>query len=190
MKMKHLMFAVIACAALTMGGQVVAASDGHDHASHEHGSKDHSSHEHGHDMNGGMNHDGHKDMDSGKMDHGDMGDGGHGMSGMSGMFLEKRRIDGYDVSFHVMKAQQGMEHGGSYNFMIKVEKDGKALDDVKINSKVIDPKGKAESKALMKMGDWYMNGYDLGAEGKHQLMILFKTADGQMHKGGVYYPGK
>jgi hypothetical protein len=40
----------------------------------------------------------------------------------------------------------------------------------------------------MEIGDWLIAGYDLGHEGKHQLMILFKTADGKKHKGGVYYP--
>lgn len=112
----------------------------------------------------------------------------HGHDQMAGMFLVKKSIDGYDVSFHVMEAQKGMEHGGSHNFMIKIEQGGKVLGDVKINSKVIHPNGKSESKPLMKMGDWYMNGYDLGHAGKHQMMILFKTANGQKHKGGVYYP--
>ena len=106
------------------------------------------------------------------------------------MFLEKREIDGYSVSFHVMEAQEGMRHGGSHNFMIKVEKNGKILNDVIINSKIIFPDGKDQSKALMRMGDWYMNGYDLGKKGKHQMMILFKTADGVKHKGGVYYTSK
>lgn len=106
------------------------------------------------------------------------------------MFLEKREIDGYTVSFHVMEAHEGMRHGGSHNFMIKIEKNGKALDDVVINSKVIFPNGKDQSKALMRMDDWYMNGYDLGKKGKHQMMILFKTSDGIKHKGGVYYLSK
>ena len=112
----------------------------------------------------------------------------HGHEQMAEMFLVKKSIDGYDVSFHVMEAQKGMEHGGSHNFMIKIEQGGKVLGDVKINSKVIHPNGKSESKPLMKMGDWFMNGYDLGHAGRHQMMILFKTADGQKHKGGVYYP--
>ena len=109
---------------------------------------------------------------------------------MDAMFLEKRQIDGYTVNFHVMEAQEGMRHGGSHNVMIKVEQNGKVLQDVVINSKVIFPDGKDQSKALMRMGDWYMNGYDLGQKGQHQLMILFKTADGAKHKGGVYYPEK
>lgn len=115
------------------------------------------------------------------------------MKGMSQqtdeMFLVKKQIDGYDVSFHVMKAKQGKEMGGSHDFMIKVEKDGKALPKVVINTKVVHPNGQAESKKTMKMGDWLMAGYDLGHEGKHQMMILFKTADGKKHKGGVYYSG-
>ena len=105
------------------------------------------------------------------------------------MFLEKRNIDGYDVQFHVMKVSPGLEHGGSHNFMVKIEDQGKVLEDVVINSKVIDPSGASESKYLNKMGEWYMNGYDLGKKGKYQLIILFKTADGKKHKGGVYYQG-
>ena len=106
------------------------------------------------------------------------------------MFLIKQDIDGYTVNFHVMEAQEGMRHGGSHNFMIKVEQNGKILEDVVINSKVIYPDGRDQSKPLMRMGDWYMNGYDLGKKGQYQLMILFKTADGIKHKGGVYYPVK
>jgi len=116
---------------------------------------------------------------------------GHDMShSQEDMFLVKKEIDGYTVNFHVMEAQEGMRHGGSHNFMIKVEHNGKVLEDVVINSKVIFPDGKDQSKALMRMGEWYMNGYDLGQNGQHQLMILFKTADGKKHKGGVYYPEK
>lgn len=151
----------LACLILLFIGSASHAADGHSHG-----------HNHGHDN---MKHSDH-----------DMGDMGHD----SDMFLEKRHINGYDVSFHVMEAQKGMEHGGTHNFMIKVEQNGKTLGNVKINSKVVHPNGHAEIKGLMKMGDWYMNGYDLGHDGKHELMILFKTADGKKHKGGVYYMSK
>jgi len=110
----------------------------------------------------------------------------HGNDGQ-GMFLKKTEIDGYRVSFHIMKAKPGKAMGGSHDFMIKVEKDGKALTDLVMNTKVIHPDGRAESKRVMIMGDWYMAGYDLGHPGKHQMMILFKTADGVKHRGGVYY---
>ncbi|GAV20259.1 hypothetical protein MMIC_P1223 [Mariprofundus micogutta] len=158
------------------------------------------------------------------------------MKGTTSAFLVTKEIDGYTVSFHVMKAKEGMQHGGSHhsagvpngtavsrpqgegqdapshhsarqlngmasshpqgkgqdapshNLMAKVEKDGKALTDLVVNSKVTHPNNKSESKMLMKMGDWYMAGYDLGHEGQHQLMILFKTADGTKHFGGVYFP--
>ena len=133
----------------------------HDHGDHSHDKKhSHDDHNHGHDEHGS-----------------------------SKMFLKKQEIDGYTVSFHVMEATDNMRHGGTHNFMIKVEKDGKVLKDVLINSKVIHPNGHSETKGLMRMGDWYMNGYDLGHDGDHQLMILFKTADGVKHKGGVFYSG-
>jgi len=132
--------------------------------------------------------------------HGSMS--GHGMSGMQGsmnddkpmermsqkMFLQKRQIDGYTVSFHVMAASEGMQHGGSHNFMVKVEKDGAVQPLLAANSKAVSPDGKAVSKMMMQMGDWYMAGYDLDAAGRYQLMVLFKNQDGTKHFGGVYYP--
>jgi hypothetical protein len=113
---------------------------------------------------------------------------GMDMPGKEGMFLVKRDIDGYQVSFHVMKPEEGMQHGGSHNFMVKIEEDGKVITNVLINSKVVHPDGTSESKMMMKMGDWFMAGYDLGHDnGRHQMMVLFKTADGKKHFGGVYY---
>ena len=113
---------------------------------------------------------------------------GVAMGDMKKMFLQKKEINGYTVSFHVMEAQPGMNMGGTHDFMIKVEKDGKILDNLVMNTKVIYPDGKSETKQPMKMGEWLMAGYDLGTAGSHQLMILFKTADGKKHNGGVLYP--
>ncbi len=136
-------------------------------------------HDHNHD-------DDHSNMDG--MKHDDHDSTGHDKHGKKdGMFLVKKEVDGYDVSFHIMEAKAGKEMGGSHDFMIKVEKNGKALDNITMNTKVVHPNGKEETKKVMKMGDWYMAGYDLGHEGKHQMMILFKTKDGQKHKAGIYY---
>jgi len=123
-------------------------------------------------------------------DHNDAHSHGHDEAthtSQHGMFLKKKEIDGYSVTFHIMKAKPGKEMGGSHDFMVKVEKDGKAFTNIVMNTKVKHPDGKEESKKAMKMGDWLMAGYDLGHEGRHQMMILFKTDDGKKHKGGVYY---
>jgi hypothetical protein len=112
----------------------------------------------------------------------------HSETEMSGSFLIMKAVDGFNITFHVMNAREVMRHGRSHNFMVKVEKDGKALTDLVVNSKVIHPNGKSESKMLKKVSDWYMAGYDLGHEGQHQLMVLFKTVSGAKHFGGVYYP--
>lgn len=160
--MKKSLLVVTFISAFALAGiSYAGGKDDHDHADDEHGSSNNGSHS-SHDMGNGSDE----------------------------MFLVKKEIDGYQVSFHVMQAQQGMEHGGSHNFMIMIERDDKVIDNVVINSKVIYPNGNSDSKALMKMGDWYMNGYDLGNVGKHQLMILFKTVDGAKHKAGVYYSVK
>ncbi len=110
------------------------------------------------------------------------------MAGMKDAFLKQKQVDGYTVSFHIMKAAAGMQHGGSHNVMIKVEENGRLLGDIVVNSKVTHPNGESESKMMMKMGDWYMTAYDLGHPGSHQVMVLFKTADGAKHFVGVEFP--
>ncbi|MDQ6998514.1 MAG: hypothetical protein Q9M17_07355 [Mariprofundus sp.] len=174
--MKKTIIAIASLLAMAAVQPAMAHGDQHQEAMQEHG------HMQG-DMSQMKEHSHH---DMGKMaEHGQMqGD----MQSMDELFLVKKEIDGFTVSFHAMKVKEGMEHGGSHNLMIKVEKDGKALTDLTVNSKVTHPNGKSESKMLMKMGDWYMAGYDLNHTGKHQLMVLFKTADGAKHFGGVYFP--
>ncbi|WP_372596780.1 hypothetical protein [Amphritea sp.] len=135
----------------------------------------------------------HGEMNQNQMNHSNMSQETMNSSAMpqamtdNQMFLEKKDIDGYTVSFHVMAAEEGMSHGGSHNLMIKVDKDGTTVKGVQVNSKVVYPDGTEESKPLMAMGDWQMAGYDLKASGKHQLMVLFKTADGKKHFGGLHY---
>ncbi len=198
-----------------MGGlPATQAAEGHDYDGGKSMSHEEHSHDAGmkHDDHGGMKHDDHGDMkhdDHGDMkhddhggmkhgdhggmkhdDHGDMKHEEHAKDGhkMDGMFLKKKQIDGYTVSFHVMKPADGPSMGGSHHFMVKVERDGKPIEGIVMNTKVVYPDGKDESKKTMKMGDWHMAGYNMQDGKKHQLMILFKTADGEKHKGGVYYP--
>ncbi len=170
MKLKKQSIAAFALTGLLATAPIAFAAGEHDHGDHD----DHSSHSDHSDHSDHKMHDSsdHKDHDA----------------KAGGMFLKKKEIDGYTVTFHVMKAAPGKEMGGTHNFMIKVEKEGAVLNNLVMNTRVKHPSGKAETKKAMKMGDWMMAGYDLGHEGRHQLMILFKTADGKKHKGGVYYP--
>lgn len=172
-----------------MGGfSAVQASEGHSHGE-GHGHDDSKKHSDSHEMGGhkeGHGHDdGHAEGHGDKHSHGKEGHGDHKMSGM---FLKKKQIDGYNVSFHVMKPATGPSMGGSHHFMVKVEKDGKTVDGIVMNTKVVYPDGTSESKKTMKMNGWLMAGYNMKDSGRHQLMILFKTPDGKKHKGGVYYP--
>jgi len=109
------------------------------------------------------------------------------MENMKGGFQAEKDIDGYNVSFHIMKASADKSQGGSHHVMVKIEQDGKMVAGLMANSKVVHPNGKSESKMLMKMGDSYMAAYDLGHAGKHQVMVLFKTDDGVKHFGGIEY---
>jgi len=130
---------------------------------HEHGHMDGDMHSMGMQMDGGMEH-------------------------MKGAFMTEKDIDGYTVSFRIMKAPQGKDQGGNHHVMIKVMQKGKTVSDLMVNSKVMHPNGTSESKMMMRMGDWYMAAYDLDHPGPHQLMLLFKTSDGKKHFGGVSYP--
>ncbi|MBI3772739.1 MAG: hypothetical protein HY272_08590 [Gammaproteobacteria bacterium] len=104
-----------------------------------------------------------------------------------GALEEKQAIDGYTVTFHIARAKADMEMGGSHDVIVNIEKGGKTVIDAQVNSKVIHPDGKEETKMMMPMGDSYMAGYSLGHAGKHQVIILFKTKDGAKHSGGVYF---
>ena len=136
-------------------------------------------HMHGHHMHGAM----HETM---QPMHENMGQASEGMQHTGRMFLVKRAVDGYTVSFHVMPKPNGQGH----QFMIKVEKDGKVVRDLVVNSKVVHPNGASEQKMMRAMGDWFSADYDLGHAGAHQLMVLFKTPDGAKHFAGVWYPKK
>lgn len=110
------------------------------------------------------------------------------MGDMKGAFLKKKTVDGYQLSFHVMKAAGNAEHSGAYQFMLKVEQGGHAIRNLMVNSKVRHPNNQSESKMMMKMGDWYSAGYDLTHPGDHELIVLFKAKDGSKHFASVYYP--
>jgi len=108
------------------------------------------------------------------------------MVGMKkGQFMKKTAVDGYIVTFRIMKAKVGMAQGGTHHLMIKVEKNGVVITDLAANSKASHPNEQSESKMMMKMGDWYMAAYDLGHKGPHELTVLFKTADGVKHFTGI-----
>ncbi|MDQ6999325.1 MAG: hypothetical protein Q9M12_00355 [Mariprofundus sp.] len=131
----------------------------------------------------------HGDMDGNMHNPCAMGmDAQHDMSQMHGGFLTSKEIDGYLVSFRIMKAPSGMDQGGNYHVMVKFEKDGRVLTDLVANSKAVHPNGESESKMLMKMGEWYMAAYDLDHKGQHHIMVLFKAAGGTKHFGGIYFP--
>jgi len=103
---------------------------------------------------------------------------------MQGAMMREKEVDGFRVCFHVMK---GNTPNGDNSLMVKIGRRDKALTNLIVNSKVTHPNGKSESKMMMLMGDWYMANYHLEHPGKHQIMVLFKTADGSTHFTGLYY---
>ena len=165
--MKHWMMTL---AALVLGTGVAVGAE-HGAPGMDHGSMDHGA--------------------AGEMDHGAAGEMDHESMGAGDMFLERRTVNGLTVTFHVMEAPPEMNHGGTHNLMIKVERDGSPLTDLAMNSKVVFPGdgSRWDSKQPLHMGDWYMAGYDLGGSGRHQLLVVFRTAEGSRHSAGVYYPG-
>lgn len=102
----------------------------------------------------------------------------------------RKEIDGYTVRFRIEPATPGMRHGGTHNLMVEVEKNGRALHDLLVNSRVTHPIKKTENKMMVRMGDWYMAGFDLGHPGTHRITVLFKTPDEKIHLGDIEYRTK
>ncbi|MDQ6998516.1 MAG: hypothetical protein Q9M17_07365 [Mariprofundus sp.] len=107
-----------------------------------------------------------------------------------GTFLIKKNIDGFNISFQVIKVEPAMRQGGTHRLLVKVVRNRVALSGLTINSKVSHPNDQSESKIMLETGGWYVASYNLGHAGDHQLMVLFKTEDGAKHFGGVLYQDK
>lgn len=150
-------FSIVLTALLVLGAQSALAIEGMDHSKMNHESMNHES----------MNHE--------------------TMHTDNQPFLKTTAVDGYIVRFNIMQAAGEMNHGGSHNLMLQIEKDGHVLDDVLINSKVFSPNATSASKMLMLMDGWYMAGYDMAQAGRYGIMVLFKTSDGTKHQASVYY---
>jgi len=99
-------------------------------------------------------------------------------------FLKRVDSQGYSVTFHITRVEDAVS-----TMMVKVEKDGKAIEIDKMKSKAIISDGRALMKKMKKSGAWYAVGYDLPESGQQQLMALFKTADKKNHFVTIWYPG-
>ncbi len=118
------------------------------------------------------------------------GDVGYSMRHIEG-FIARKGIEGnYTVTFHVMRAPKGMRHSRDhYHLMVGIDRNGTALTDIDVLSKVRHPDGSVESKAMIRMGDWFLARYNLDHEqGRHWIAVTFTTADGKRHSSGIYYP--
>lgn len=103
-------------------------------------------------------------------------------------FQVTRQTAGYQVTFHVIPLEDGMRRDTGHSLMVKLERNGQIIRDAKVNSRVVFP-DKSEGQQLMqRVGDWYTASYTMQGEVRHQLMILFQTADGKIHRSGTYYP--
>jgi len=97
---------------------------------------------------------------------------------------------GYEMIFHVMPAPEGLGYSRvNYHLMVSVQKEGKPITNLTLNSTVKHPDDSVEPKApMMRMGDWYMALYNLSHEkGQHWLAVSFEQA-GKTYSSGVYYP--
>ena len=99
-------------------------------------------------------------------------------------FLKIIDSNGYKVTFHVTKAEDGIS-----TMMVKVEKDRKAVEIDKMKSKAITSDGRALMKKMKRSAEWYAVAYDLPESGQQQLMALFKTEDKKNHFVVIWYPG-
>jgi hypothetical protein len=104
------------------------------------------------------------------------------------MFWKQQMVHGYQVTFHVMSADPEIDYGGTHYVMVKIDKDEQPQAGLEIQSQVTFPDGKKENKILKTRGDWYINGYDLGNEGTHQLHVSFTNPDGKPSQAEITYP--
>lgn len=101
--------------------------------------------------------------------------------------LEKREIDGYTISVHLMKITPEMNLDGSHTLLVRIEDQNRLVENAVVNSKVIAPDGRYQTKVLKEMGDWHLSSFELDQPGQHYFQLVFRTADGARHQAGVFY---
>ncbi|MDQ6992414.1 MAG: hypothetical protein Q9M31_02995 [Mariprofundus sp.] len=111
----------------------------------------------------------------------------HRMDSMAGRLFEKRIVDGYTLSFHIMKAEPGHHIGGPDNLMVRVEKGGEAMINLVLHSMVKHPDGRTIHDKMRKVGNWYLVGDGFEQVGQYQLRVQFETPDGAEHVAQLAY---
>jgi len=111
------------------------------------------------------------------------------MEHLEGVVARKGIADDYTVIFHIMRAPESMHYSkANYHLMVIVEKDGKAVKGLDMESIVTHPNRTLETKPMMEMGEWYMALYDLNHEqGRHHISVHFKVS-GKSYSADTYYP--
>ncbi len=109
------------------------------------------------------------------------------VEGMQGLLFQQKKVDGYLLTFHIMKADNHEVIACTYRLMFKAEQNGRPVKNLIVNSRVAHPNSQSESKMMMQMGDWYATAYDLTHPGEHELRVLFKAKDGRMHAASITY---
>ena len=117
--------------------------------------------------------------------------------------VKKISVDGYNLIFCVQdkeeftsllkendpeKAEGEMEMQGKntshhLSVLIEDQETQEKLNTLFMEVKIINPKGKKETKMTMWMGDHYCNYYELKEKGEYTIVAVFKV-DGEKHSAG------
>lgn len=107
---------------------------------------------------------------------------------VNGSLVAVKIVDGFEISMKVADVKDSISDGGSHNILIKIKRDDKIQRGVVVNANVLFPDKSQKSKSFMELGDWYLAGYDLGSNAKHEIMLTFKSTDGDKHNVQFVYP--
>lgn len=115
---------------------------------------------------------------------------GQEMKHEQGFIAIKGIEDDYSVIFHIMRAPL---HDGysrdEYHLMVSIEKDGKPIRKVKVQSTVRHPNGRIDDLTdMVQVGDWYLARYNLSHEqGQHRISVHFRIGSKRYH-AHILYP--
>lgn len=105
-----------------------------------------------------------------------------------GKLVHEKKLDDFNLRFKVVDVAESVPDGGSHNLLLNIKRDGRTLHHLSVNSVVEKNRGERKSKSMMKLGDWYLAGYDFMPSDEYTITVSFKSPDGRHHSSTINYP--
>ena len=107
---------------------------------------------------------------------------------LPGKLILAKAIEDYHLRVKVISVNKSLPDGGSHNLLVNIKHQERVQYGLAVTTKVVSGNGHKKTKPMLELGDWYLGGFDLETTDKHQITVMFKTAEGKIYSSEIAYP--